>query len=415
MWEASLPFSLSSKPWDDHLRRDRGALAVLGPGMMAALANSDIGGIFTMAVSGAHCGFILLFLQPLLIPILYMAQELTVRLGTCSHRSLSGLAFDHLGRIWGSFTLLACVCVGCSAVVSEFTGVAAVGELWGVPRLPSCLLSATLLSAVVLRGSFHAVERVGLVLASCTCIFLVLGVFCHPSTEDLQTMFNPRAVNMMKQPEFHKIVAANFGTVLTPWMLFYQLSALVEKRVVINDIPIARMDTATGAICTQAVMACVLMTFARLARGLDLEHMPLREALVVPLIPLLGEFGAKVLMTCGLLGSSMLGTLVASLAVAWNCSDTLGVKGDFSQHLGILSSIALGVVVIGCNLANIVRLNMTIQVLNGLFMPFVVLVLFRLARSDALPPALRLQGWYAVACGVAFTVCSITTVLCAIL
>lgn len=420
MWEATIPFSVKPKTWESGTRLERGALAVLGPGIMVCLADSDIGGLFTMAVSGSRCGYLLLLLQPALIPVLYLAQELTVRLGACSHRSLSGLAFDHLGRFWGAATLLACVGVGSSAVVSEFTGVAAVGELWGIPRLPACLISAVLLSAVVLRGSFHAVEKVGLALAASSVVFIVLGFMCRPSASEFWTHHQApisKIAETTRETDLHKIVAANFGTVITPWMLFYQLSAMVEKRLVLADLPLARAETAVGAFCTQAVMASVLMTFARLAPGSDLEHMPLHEALVAPLRPLLGEFWAKVLMSCGLLGSSMLATLVASLAVAWNCADTLGNRGTSSLiwRIGVLLSVAFGAIIIGCNLANIVRLNVTIQVVNGLSMPFVVFVLFQLARSDALPPALRLQGYYAVLCAVLFTVCSVVTVVCAAL
>merc|ERR1719162_532851 len=101
----------------------------------------------------------------------------------------------------------------------------------------------------------------------------------------------------------------------------------------------------------------------------------------MPLQPLLGEFGAKVVMTCGLLGSSMLATLVVSLAIAWNCNDTIGNKSTSSLtwRLCVLMSVACGAVIVGGNLANIVRLNLAIQVINGLSMPFVVAVLFLLA------------------------------------
>jgi Mn2+/Fe2+ NRAMP family transporter len=386
--------------------------------MMACLADSDIGGLLTMAVSGSQCGYLLLPLQLLLAPVLYMAQELTVRLGACSHRSLSGLAFDHLGRAWGTLTLLACISVGCTAVVSEFTGVAAVGELWGIPRHTSCCLSAILLSVVVLKGDFRSVEKFGLCLGSFMCIFLVLGLFCHPSAAELVAAFSVRNEATIKHSQdLRKIVAANFGTVITPWMLFYQLSAVVEKRLVPADITLARADTAVGAVATQAVMAAVLMTFARLARGADLEHLPLREALVVPLEPLLGTFGAKVLMSCGLLASSMLATLVASLAVAWNCSDTLGSRGTSSiiWRLVVFLSIVCAALIIGCNLANIIRLNILIQVVNGFAMPFVVGVLFFLARGDAVTPALRLQGPYSVACATSFVACSVVVVLCTVI
>jgi len=357
-----------------------------------------------------------LLLQPLLIPALYMAQELTVRLGAYSHRSLSGLASDHLGRACGTLTLIACVGVCMTAVVSEFTGLAAVGELWGIPRLPSCLLSAALLSAVVLKGSFQHVEKVGLLLAGFTCVFVILGFACHPSADELQAAYSQKALEVAQQTGIRRIAAANFGTIITPWMLFYQLSAMVEKRLTPGGIPLARLDTAVGVVMAQAVMASVLMIFARVSRGVDLEHMPLHEALVVPLQPLLGNLGAKVLMTCFLMGSSMLATLVATLTVAWNCGDTVAARGTSSLtwRLVVLLPIVLGAIIIGRNLANIVHLNISIQVVNSLSTPFIVAVLFLLARSDALPPGLRLQGTYSVICGVLFSVCAIITVGCAV-
>eukprot|EP00427_Karlodinium_veneficum_P066264 CAMPEP_0169314002 /NCGR_PEP_ID=MMETSP1017-20121227/4876_1 /TAXON_ID=342587 /ORGANISM="Karlodinium micrum, Strain CCMP2283" /LENGTH=408 /DNA_ID=CAMNT_0009407893 /DNA_START=57 /DNA_END=1283 /DNA_ORIENTATION=+ len=406
MWESSLPFSAPTPT-----KHDRSIMAVLGPGMMACLADSDVGGLLTMAVSGSRCGYVLLPLQLLLIPVLYMAQELTVRLGACSHRSLSGLAFDHLGKVWGFATFLACLGVGSTAIVSQFTGVAAVGELWGVSRSTSCCLSAALLGIIVLRSDFRSVERLSLVLASSLVVFIVLGLFCHPTVDELQTPFSI----VLKQPELRKIVAANIGTVITPWMLFFQLSAVVEKRLVPADLRVARADTAIGAVATQVVMVSVLMTFARLARGTDVEHMPLHAALVEPLQPLVGEFCARLLMSCGLLGSSMLATIVASMAIAWNCADVLGSRGTSSLawRLGVLVSVAFGALMIGFNVANIVRLNVAIQVVNGLSMPLVVGVLFFVSRSDALPPALRLQGCYGTTCGVVFAISALITLSCA--
>lgn len=404
MWESSLPLSVNAK-------HERSILAVLGPGVMACLADSDVGGLLTMAVSGARYGFLLLPLQFLLIPVLYMAQELTVRLGACSHRSLSGLAFDHLGKFWGCATFMACLGVAGAAIVSEFTGVAAVGELWGVSRSTSCCLSAALLSLVVVKCEYRAVERIGLALASSACVFIVLGAFCRPTVDEIHAPVTAA----LQQPEYRKLIAANIGTVITPWMLFFQLSAVVEKRLVRADLALARADTALGAVVTQVVMASVLMTFARLARGVEVERMPLHAALVEPLRPLVGEFFARMLMSCGLLGSSMLATIVASMAIAWNCADTVGARGASSLpwRLGVLVSVAFGALMIGFNVVNIVRLNVTIQILNGLCMPLVVGVLFFLARSDALPPALRLQGWYGYTCGIVFALCAITTFSCA--
>lgn len=410
-----MPFMSKSK-LEQSWRPENGWFSVLGPGLMVCLATSDVGGLFTMAVSGASTSYLALLLQPLLIPALYMAQELTVRLGAYSHRSLSGLASDHLGRACGTLTLIACVGVCMTAVVSEFTGLATVGELWGIPRIPSCLLSAALLSVVVLKGCFQHVEKVGLLLAGFTCVFVALGFFCRPSMDELQAVFSQKSLEVMQQMDVRRTAAANFGTIITPWMLFYQLSAMVEKRLTPGGVPLARLDTAVGTVMAQAVLASVLMIFARFSRGADLEHMPLHEVLVVPLQPLLGNLGAKVLMTCFLMGSSMLVTLLAALTVAWNCGDTVAARGTSSLtwRLVMLLPIVLGTIMIGRNLANIVHLNISIQVVNGLSMPFIVAVLFLLARSDALPPGLRLQGTYSVICSMLFSACAIIAVACAV-
>merc|ERR1719160_886357 len=102
-------------------------LAVLGPGMMVCLADSDIGGLFTMAVAGAHWGYSLLGLQLLLIPVLFAAQELVVVLGVCRRRSLVGLVQQELGETAAALLMVSCLLVGASAVISELSGVVAVG------------------------------------------------------------------------------------------------------------------------------------------------------------------------------------------------------------------------------------------------------------------------------------------------
>jgi len=425
-WEAAKPIR------DDRLELGSGsktgryptlarAMAVLGPGVMVCLADSDIGGLFTMAVAGSKCGYALLPLQLLLVPPLFMAQELTIRIGVSTRRSLCGLAYDHFGNAVGSALLMACLGVCGAAVVSEFTGVAAVGELWGVPRWISCSASAALLSTLILSGSFKSIERVGLALGMCLSVFVVVGTACYPGWQEMKDGAR-QSSEMLQQPAVRELVAANIGTVVTPWMLFYQLSATVEKRLTVTDVPVARVDTAVGALATQVVMASVLVTYAKLAYGTSLENLPLDQALIAPLSSTFGVHMAKVLMSAGLFGSSLLATLVAALGAAWNVSDVLGGDSDGSEmslpqgalwRFGVLASVMTGAILVGSGMCNIITLNIFIQVVNGMAMPITVGVLFVLARmEDVVHPALRLKGWYCWCVGIVLTICSIVAVGC---
>eukprot|EP00448_Togula_jolla_P001226 CAMPEP_0170614904 /NCGR_PEP_ID=MMETSP0224-20130122/25052_1 /TAXON_ID=285029 /ORGANISM="Togula jolla, Strain CCCM 725" /LENGTH=419 /DNA_ID=CAMNT_0010940599 /DNA_START=104 /DNA_END=1363 /DNA_ORIENTATION=+ len=419
MWAATLPLVAEKCPDDDtkvKVSAFHKAISVIGPGIMVCLADSDIGGLFTMALAGSQCGYALLPLQALLIPALYMAQELTIRLGICSRRSLVGLVYEHFGWWAGGVVLVACLGVCIGAVISEFSGVAAVGELWGLPRWASCSMSAAGLSALILCSSFSAIERLGLALGASLVVFLVLGAVCRPTAQELSGWLS-MPTEQLERPVVRQLVAANIGTVVTPWMLFYQLSAVAEKRLTQKDLQLARLDTAVGAVSTQAIMAAVLVTYARLAPGSDMSNLPLHEALVMPLRPLLGDTAARTVMSCGLLGASLLATIVAALAVAWNCGDAAGtwMTGKDTWRYVFLGSVLAGALTVGFDLINIFTLNVFIQVMNAVALPVTVGALFMLARSEALPSTLRLQGGYAALTGVVFSICSAVGVACAFL
>lgn len=200
--------------------------------------------------------------------------------------------------------------------------------------------------------------------------------------------------------------------VITPWMLFYQASAVVEKRLSVSDLPMARLDTLLGSIVTQMVMSCVLVTFAVQAKGLDLEKLPMGEVFLVPLKPLLGRLGTQLLLTAGLLGSSLLASLVVCLGVAWNLTECCGgapsgcamsspcFRGFF------IGTVIVSAVVVSSNLVSIMRLNILVQLLNGALMPLVVGYIFLLAcKPGVLPEEHRVRGLHAFVIGLVLMAC----------
>jgi len=310
--------------------------------------------------------------------------------------------------------------VGASAVISELSGVAAVGELMGLSPMHSCMMAAALLVFLVMGGDYKSVERVGLCLGACLSIFFVTAFLCKPPWGEVAlAVVKPPSLHAMKSSEFREVVSANIGTVVTPWMLFYQMSAIVEKRLTPKDLPLAKLDTAVGAFTTQIIMSSVLVTFAVAARNVDLEALPLREVFLLPLRPLLGEQGTVLCMALGLLGASLLASLVASLGVAWNIADYLGEESPLKRgirdapwfYVGYAGVVLVGALVVGSQKINVVTLNLAIQVLNGICMPGIVGVTFVLAtKNGVVPPEHQLRGLYAWFIGAILSLCSVLAV-----
>ena len=137
-------------------------LLVAGPGLVVMLADTDAGSIITAAQSGAQWGYRLLALQFLLVPILYIVQELTVRLGAATGKGHARLILERYGQFWAWFSTgtLIVSCIG--ALLSEFSGIAGVGALMGVPAPVSLTLVVSVLLAIAFTRSYRSVERIAL-------------------------------------------------------------------------------------------------------------------------------------------------------------------------------------------------------------------------------------------------------------
>jgi len=405
-------------------------LSVLGPGLMVCLADSDIGGLSTMAMAGSETGYTLVSMQFVLIPALYLVQEMVVRLALCRGCGIVALVREEMGEAAAVLLAMAMCIVGLFAIVSEFSGIVAVGELFGVRLLPSCVLAAVFLILVVRVSSYRKIELAGLSLGACLGIFLVAAAMCKPPWARVAD-----AVLTSHQDLWHgsarvkELAVANVGTVVTPWMLFFQGSALVEKRLGPADLAAARLDTAVGSVVTQLIMAAVLLIFAVRAPGLDTEHLSLAEVFLAPLRSLLGQELSRVLLAFGLLGSSLLATLVVSLGIAWNVaecwfkektvttallSDADRVTGSHQFQLLFAGTVvvAAAAVLVSSFWVSIAEMNVLIQVLNGVAMPPIVGCIFLLATSKrVLPEEFRVQGLRAQMLGAIIALCSFLAVL----
>lgn len=385
-------------------------LAAWGPGLVVMLADTDAGSVVTAAQSGAQWGYRLLGLQLALIPILFVVQELTVRLGIVTQKGHGELIRETFGKGWAALSVatLGLACAG--AVVTELSGMAGVGSLFGVPVAITMTLTVGLLTAMVWTGSYRSIEKSAILLGAFEIAFL--GVVWKADPHAGAVLAGLSRIPW-RQKGYLYLAAANIGAVIMPWMVFYQQSAVVDKRLGEEHLRAARWDTAFGAIATQVVMGAVLMAAAATV-GKTNPHLPLDtvQEISSALTPLLGASAGRLLFALGMSGAALVAAVVISLAAAWGVGEVLGVERSldhspkqapwFYGAYTLTLVLGAGLVMSGINL---VALSVAVEVMNALLLPIVLGFLFMLAIR-ALPPGHRLEGPYARVVGAVVVVTS---------
>jgi Mn2+/Fe2+ NRAMP family transporter len=362
------------------------------------LADTDVGSIITAGQSGVQWGYRLILLQLVLIPILYMVQELTVRLGIFTGRGHGELIKETFGRFWAWVSVAGLAVATAGALLTELSGVAGVGEIYGVPRAVSLFIAGAALLLMVLTGSYRRVERAAIAVGLFELAFFGVAWAAHP---DLNQMMTQAVRIPFADKHYLYLVAANIGAVIMPWMVFYQQSAVADKRLRPEHFNAARWDTAVGAILTQLVMAAVLVAAAAtIAAHHGRAALNTVGELSAALTPYLGVGMGRLVFGLGIIGAGMVAAIVSSLALAWGLGEVTGYKHSLEHNplearwfYAVYAASVIG----GCLLVgvapNLVSLNVGVQVMNALLLPVVLGFLVALAVK-ALPESVRLKGWY---------------------
>ncbi|GHP13806.1 hypothetical protein YK48G_12310 [Lentilactobacillus fungorum] len=374
-------------------------LKVWGPGLIVMLADTDAGCLITAAQSGAQWGYAMVLPQLLLIPILYMAQEMTVRLGIVTGKGHGALIRENFGKGWAwlSAGTLAVSAVG--ALLTEFVGIAGVGELFGISKWLTIPVATVLLIAVAFTGSYRRTEKIGVIVGLAELAFIGAIFFIHPRIGEM-------AQGLVTIPWQHAsyiyLVAANVGAVIMPWMIFYQQSAVVDKQLNKAAIKKAKHDTLIGTFLTQGIMILFVVVFAATI-GRTGSHRALGSVgdLASALGPFIGSAPAKILIGVSIMGGALVAALVVALAGTWGITEVLGWGHNLNEKLSkksagfytiyILAHV-IGAVLVLANV-EMVQMAVFVQVLNAVMLP-IVLGLLLMLEAKALPKRYRMHGWY---------------------
>ena len=374
-------------------------IAVGGPGLLVMLADTDAGNVVTGGQAGAQWGYRLLPLLLLLTPMLYMVQELTVRLGLYTGRGHGELIRDHFGIGWAWLSTAGLAAAVIGSLITEFTGVAGIGELYGLSRGLTLPLCAAALLAVVATGSYRRVERTAIFVGLFELAFFAVAWAAHPSVADMAR----DAVDLpIADKQFLYLAAAIIGAVFNPWMIFYQQSAIADKKLLPEDIGASRWDTAFGAVLTQCLSGAVLVAVAatlgsRVGSSKGLQSVgEISDALT----PFLGESFGKLVFSAGVLGASLVAAIVCSLALAWGIGEVAGYRRSLESHpfeakwfYAVYAFCVVGSAGIVWLAPDLVWLTIAAQVLNAFLLPLVIGFLVALAVTT-LPDAIRPRGAY---------------------
>ncbi|MBU3065811.1 divalent metal cation transporter [Nocardia sp. NEAU-G5] len=305
-------------------QRFRMLLAVIGPGLIVMVGDNDAGGVATYAQAGQNYGMALVWTLALLVPVLYVNQEMVVRLGAVAGVGHARLIFSRFGKFWGAFSVGDLFIVNALTIVTEFIGVTMALNYFGVPRAVSIPLAAVLLFAMVAGGSFRRWERFLFGLIAINIVMFPLAFMVHPNIASTAKGIIPSFPGGLNSTLLLLIVSI-VGTTVAPWQLFFQQSNIVDKRITPRWIKFERIDLWVGIV---VVMVGAIAIMAAAAFGLGpsaIGNFTDAGAVAKGLHDHLGQ-GAGALFAILLLDASLIGANAVGLATTYALGDTMGKR-----------------------------------------------------------------------------------------
>ncbi|OBK17392.1 NRAMP family divalent metal transporter [Mycobacterium asiaticum] len=314
-------------------RRLRTLMVISGPGLIAMVGDNDAGGVATYAQAGQNYGMALLWTLALMIPVLYVNQEMVLRLGAVTRVGHARLVFERFGKFWGAFSVIDLLILNALTIVTEFIGVALALGFLGCPKIVAIPVAAVLLFAVVAGGSFRRWEALMFVLIAVNVVMIPMILFVHPTWKETVHGLAPQSPGGLNSTVLLLVVAI-VGTTVAPWQLFFQQSNVVDKRIATRWIPYARADLVLGIVVVMAgATALMAVTAFGLSGHADVGAFTDAGAVASGLAHRFGST-VGVLFAIILLDASLIGANAIGLATTYAVGDAMGRRHSLHWKIG---------------------------------------------------------------------------------
>ena len=367
-------------------------LAILGPGLIVMVGDNDAGAFSTYAQAGQNYGYTLLWTLILLIPVLYINQEMVVRLGTVTGVGHARLILERFGKFWGAFSVIDLFLLNALTIVTEFIGIDLGLRYLGLPTAPGVLVSAIIIMFAVSTGDFRRFERFALSLVGGTLIMLPMYLLVHPPLgEVIRHTIIPGLPQNAKLSDVMLLIIGIVGTTVAPWQLFFQQSYVIDKRITPRFMRYERIDLAVGIVFVIvgaiAIIACTAYAFTQHP---EFGNFADAGAVAAGMNKYVGRLPAT-LFAVALIISSIIGAAAVSLATAYAVGDVLSLKhslhrkpadakGFYAIYFGLI--IVAAALVLSPN-TPLGLLTSAVQTLAGVLLPSATVFLLLLCNDKA--------------------------------
>ena len=374
------------------LARCKTLIAILGPGLIVMVGDNDAGAFGTYAQAGQNYGTTLLWTLMLLIPVLYVNQEMVVRLGAVTGVGHARLIFERFGAFWGAFSVIDLFLLNALTLVTEFIGISLALRYLGLPQFWGVLASAAIVMLAVSTGDFRRFERFAIVLVFGSLLLVPIVLMVHPPVDRIAGDFLlPKMPDDGKLSEVMLLIIAIVGTTVAPWQLFFQQSYVIDKRITPRFIHYERWDLVLG-IALVILGAVAMISFC----AATFEGRPEFGNFTDPLGTALGleQHAGRLpatLFALALLDASIVGAAAVSLSTAYAIGDVFSLKhslhrkpsdakGFYGVYCALVVIAALLVLTPGTPLG---LLTNAVQTLAGVLLPSATVFLLLLCNDSA--------------------------------
>jgi NRAMP (natural resistance-associated macrophage protein)-like metal ion transporter len=375
-------------------------LLIAGPGLIVMLADNDAGGITTYTVTGARYGYGLIWFLLLLLPVAYVVQEMTVRLGAVTKRGHAEAIFDAFGSFWGWFSFIDLALVNWLTLITEFIGMTAALAIFGVNPFITVTIVSIVMMLMVLQGKYWTWEKIALLFAALNIVYIPAAFLVHPSVgEVLKIGLVPHFPGGFNGTLFFFLMA-NIGTTIAPWMIFFQQSAVVDKGMKEKDIPWGQMDTLIGSAFTVLVAVFLVVVAGTVLYGSEVESAAQAASVLMTSNPWLGTF-----IAIGLFNAGFLGAICISLASSWAFGEVFGWAHSLNFRIReapwfyacyLFALVSAGAVVLIPN-APLVLITLFVQVIAVTLLPAALVFLILLLNNDEIMGKYKNTTWQNIA------------------
>jgi NRAMP (natural resistance-associated macrophage protein)-like metal ion transporter len=365
-------------------------LAILGPGLIVMVGDNDAGAFATYGQAGQNYGTTLLWTLTLLIPVLYVNQEMVLRLGAVTGVGHARLIFERFGKFWGAFSVIDLFLLNALTIVTEFIGISLALDYLGLDKTTGVIVSAALIMIAVSTGNFRRFERFAMVLVAAGVLLIPIYFLVHPPFAQVARDFVvPQLPAGSKLSDVMLLIIGIVGTTVAPWQLFFQQSYVIDKRITPRFIRYERLDLWIGiamvVIGGGAIMAFTAATFAGRP---EFGNFTDAGGIAAGIDKYVGRT-AGVMFAIALIDAALIGASAVSLSTAYAIGDVFSArhslhrkvtdaKGFYAVYFLLIAVSAALVLTPGSPLG---LLTLAVQVLAGVLLPSATVFLLLLCND----------------------------------